>query len=123
MWQSLFADRSIDPQQESWLLESGRRASGPRRGRRGPGSGQWRRPGISRESRVSAAVTDATAAGSGDEDLRAFWLEGFRDYLALEAGHSQHTVENYGRDLRRLAEFARSKGITGTGEADTGPAA
>ncbi len=54
-----------------------------------------------------------SSAVSAEEDVRAFWLEGFRDYLALEAGHSQHTVENYGRDLRRLAEFARSKGITG----------
>jgi site-specific recombinase XerD len=44
-----------------------------------------------------------------NDDLRAFWLEGFRDYLALEAGHSPHTVENYQRDLRRLAEFVRSK--------------
>ena len=40
---------------------------------------------------------------------RAFLLEGFRDYLALEAGHSAHTVENYLRDLRRLAQFAEMK--------------
>src|SRR2546428_7773431 len=26
---------------------------------------------------------------------RAFHLEGFRDYLALEAGHSSHTVASY----------------------------
>lgn len=45
------------------------------------------------------------------EASRAFWLEGFRDYLALEAGHSPHTVENYLRDLRRLAEFAAGRGI------------
>jgi integrase/recombinase XerD len=42
---------------------------------------------------------------------RDFWLEGFRDFLALEAGHSAHTVESYLRDLRRLAEFAASRGI------------
>ena len=30
---------------------------------------------------------------------RAFWLEGFRDYLSLEAGHSGNTVEAYLRDL------------------------
>jgi integrase/recombinase XerD len=47
-------------------------------------------------------VTDGTA--------RAFRLEGFRDYLALEAGHSPHTVENYLRDLRRLARFAADRG-------------
>lgn len=40
---------------------------------------------------------------------RAFLVEGFRDYLALEAGHSAHTVENYLRDIRRLVQFAEVK--------------
>lgn len=40
---------------------------------------------------------------------RSFHLEGFRDYLVLEAGHSRHTVESYQRDLRRLLEFARDR--------------
>jgi integrase/recombinase XerD len=44
---------------------------------------------------------------------RDFQLEPFRDYLALEAGHSANTVEAYLRDLRRLGEFAASKGIHG----------
>ena len=44
---------------------------------------------------------------------RAFWLEGFRDYLALEAGDSPHTVESYGRDLQRLVLFAVSRGVGG----------
>ncbi|HET9464225.1 MAG TPA: site-specific tyrosine recombinase XerD [Gemmatimonadales bacterium] len=42
---------------------------------------------------------------------RDFWLEGFRDFLALEAGHSANTVESYLRDLRRLGEFATSRGV------------
>jgi integrase/recombinase XerD len=42
---------------------------------------------------------------------RDFWLESFRDFLALEAGHSANTVESYLRDLRRLGEFATSRGI------------
>ena len=42
---------------------------------------------------------------------RAFWLEGFRDYLGLEAGHSGNTVEAYLRDLRRLGEFALGRGV------------
>ena len=42
---------------------------------------------------------------------RDFWLEPFRDYLALEAGSSPNTVEAYGRDLRRFGEFATSKGV------------
>lgn len=44
-----------------------------------------------------------------DEAERAFLLEGFRDYLALEAGNSAHTVENYLRDIRRLVQFAEMK--------------
>jgi integrase/recombinase XerD len=42
---------------------------------------------------------------------RDFWLEGFRDFLALEAGHSANTVESYLRDLRRLGEFATARGV------------
>jgi integrase/recombinase XerD len=48
------------------------------------------------------------------EDVeRAFWLEPFRDYLALEAGHSANTVEAYLRDLRRLAQFAAARRLDG----------
>jgi len=43
----------------------------------------------------------------------AFRLEQFRDYLALEAGNSPHTVENYLRDVHRLAEYGTSKRIRG----------
>lgn len=46
----------------------------------------------------------------GDID-RQFELEPFRDYLSLEAGHSINTVDAYLRDLRRLGEFAVSKGV------------
>ncbi|MGD2135462.1 MAG: site-specific tyrosine recombinase XerD [Gemmatimonadales bacterium] len=42
---------------------------------------------------------------------RAFWVEGFQDYLTFEAGSSPHTVEGYTRDVRRMAEFAGSRGI------------
>ena len=46
-----------------------------------------------------------------DEIERDFQLEPFRDYLALEAGHSPNTVDAYLRDLRRLGEFAATKGV------------
>lgn len=46
---------------------------------------------------------------------RDFWLEGFRDFLALESGHSANTVEAYLRDLRRLGEFATSRGVRDPG--------
>ncbi len=44
-----------------------------------------------------------------------FGIEVFQDYLSLEAGHSANTVAGYTRDIRRLAEFAESKGATGPG--------
>lgn len=47
---------------------------------------------------------------------RAFRLEQFRDYLALEAGGSPHTVTNYLRDVRRLAGYAAGKGVRGPGD-------
>ena len=40
----------------------------------------------------------------------AFRIEQFRDFLALEAGDSAHTVANYLRDVRRLAGYAATKG-------------
>ena len=46
---------------------------------------------------------------------RDFWLESFRDFLALESGHSANTVEAYLRDLRRMGDFATSRGIRDPG--------
>ncbi|PYO82052.1 MAG: site-specific tyrosine recombinase XerD [Gemmatimonadetes bacterium] len=40
----------------------------------------------------------------------AFCIEQFRDYLALEAGNSSNTVENYVRDIRRLVTRAAAQG-------------
>ena len=37
---------------------------------------------------------------------RAFYLERFRDYLALEAGTSPHTVSNYARDVVAFLSWA-----------------
>jgi integrase/recombinase XerD len=45
-----------------------------------------------------------------DEIIRAFHLETFQDFLALEQGASPRTAEAYGRDLARFAVFARVKG-------------
>lgn len=41
---------------------------------------------------------------------RAFHLERFTEFLALEQGASPRTSEAYARDLARLAEFAATKG-------------
>ncbi|MEO8634852.1 MAG: site-specific tyrosine recombinase XerD [Gemmatimonadales bacterium] len=41
---------------------------------------------------------------------RAFLLELFHDYLALEAGHAPNTIENYLRDLRRFVAWAATRG-------------
>ena len=47
---------------------------------------------------------------------RQFWLEGFRDFLALESGRSANTVDAYLRDLRRMGEFALAQGVADPGE-------
>jgi integrase/recombinase XerD len=57
-----------------------------------------------------------TVAEVRERAARDFGLEGFRDFLALESGHSEHTVEAYLRDLARLAEFAASKGVRDPGQ-------
>ena len=57
-----------------------------------------------------------TVADLRDRAARDFWLEGFRDFLALESGHSQNTVAAYLRDLQRFAEFAASQGVRDPGQ-------
>jgi len=57
-----------------------------------------------------------TGADLRERAARDFGLEGFRDFLALESGHSANTVEAYSRDLRRLAEFAAAKGVRDPGK-------
>ncbi len=47
-----------------------------------------------------------------DELSRAFYLEGFHDFLAVEKGASARTDEAYLRDLARFATFARLKGAS-----------
>ncbi len=54
-------------------------------------------------------MTDHPPVTTADDLERAFWIEGFQDYLALEAGSSAHTVESYVRDVRRLAAYAVSR--------------
>ena len=52
-----------------------------------------------------------TSSASTTHLARAFHLERFRDYLALEAGNSKHTVASYLRDITRLAEYGAPRGI------------
>lgn len=46
---------------------------------------------------------------------RAFFLEGFRDHLSLEAGASVNTVASYLGDIRHLVDFAGAGRIDGPG--------
>ena len=65
-----------------------------------------------------------TATDVATRVARDFWLEGFRDFLALESGHSANTVEAYLRDLRRLARVrAPRKGVRDPGQVDPRAAA
>lgn len=41
----------------------------------------------------------------------AFWLEPFRDYLAIESGTAANTVENYLRDVQRLVTFLVARAV------------
>ena len=51
-----------------------------------------------------------------DAARRAYLLEQFQDYLALEAGHSANTVESYLRDLDRFVLWADQKGAGDPGK-------
>src|SRR2546422_11068337 len=51
----------------------------------------------------------------------AFCIEQFRDYLALEAGNSSNTVENYVRDSRRLVTPAAAQGARSPDEVTPAP--
>ena len=50
---------------------------------------------------------------TADEIARAFLLERFADFLALEQGAAITTTQAYGRDLARFAAYARAKGASG----------
>lgn len=54
-----------------------------------------------------------------DAVRRAFLVERFADFLALERGSSARTIEAYSRDLGRLAEFAAARGARGPGDLTT----
>lgn len=49
--------------------------------------------------------------GTDDALDRAFLVEQFRDFLALETGASRHTVDAYLHDVRRLTEYATLRGL------------
>ena len=53
------------------------------------------------------------ATNVDDGAARAFLLEGFQDFLALEQGSSPRTAEAYARDLERLVVFASARGAAG----------
>ena len=58
---------------------------------------------------MSAPLPDAVA--------RAFRLEQFHDFLALERGSSANTQEAYARDVTRYATFAVTQAISAPGDA------
>src|SRR5256885_2519094 len=75
----------------------------------GGGGGRLVGPATSDGARGGKAVRWPIGEGvrhpADDPSARRFWLEGFRDYLSMEAGSARHTVDNYARDVRRLVTF------------------
>jgi integrase/recombinase XerD len=54
----------------------------------------------------------AFSASSSGALARAFHLERFQDYLALESGNSGNTVESYLRDITRLSHYAAKRALS-----------
>ena len=66
---------------------------------------------------MSDARRAAEAFALPDETARAFRLEQFHDFLALERGAADTTQEAYMRDVARFAAFARSQSVAAPGDA------
>ena len=49
-------------------------------------------------------------------EVRAFELESFQDYLSFERGLSAPTLDGYLRDVVRLIEYTRKRGISAPSE-------
>lgn len=56
-------------------------------------------------------MPDGSAAVRSDAQLRAFHVESFEDSLSLEQGAAANTVAAYGRDIRRLVDYATAHGV------------
>ena len=78
-------------------------------GKRRTGSGRARHCSSLYPLSETKAVSGALS-GISDELSRAFYLERFHDFLAVEKGASPRTDEAYLRDLARFATFAHLKG-------------
>src|SRR5262249_50029845 len=77
--------------------------------RRRCGGGQDRRSRAPRSDSATAPRgprARGAAVSAGDAHVDAYL-----SYLAVERGYSRHTLDNYGRDLRRFIEFLGKRGI------------
>jgi integrase/recombinase XerD len=61
-------------------------------------------------------ASEGRTGGLSDEAVRAYRLEQFADYLALELGSSLNTIAAYQRDMERFVSFAWLKGTTSPAE-------
>jgi integrase/recombinase XerD len=60
---------------------------------------------------ASPPPTPDRLMADADARARRFLLQRFADYIALEQGLSPRTLEAYGKDLDRFAEYADVKGV------------
>ena len=101
LWTVAFVDGVIG-EHEDRLMDARRRAA----------RAQGRRAGRRAAAPAGATpMTDDRRRRCGSASTRDFGLEGFRDFLALESGHSANTVEAYLRDLRGSANSPLGKGV------------
>ena len=65
------------------------------------------------EKTAKVKASPAANPDAADATARAFLLEPFQDFLAVEQGLSPRTQEAYARDLARFASYAKPRGASG----------
>jgi integrase/recombinase XerD len=62
-------------------------------------------------TRAATGTVSRSGAAPRDDTTRSFLLDQFADFVALERGHSPHTVAAYRRDLGHLTDFLATRKV------------